>query len=77
DCYLRQDVDAAINVLDLDDDIDDHYMSLFRETLTYMMEDPRQIGSNTHLIFMAKNLERIGDHATNIAKAVYYMVTGE
>ncbi|MEQ9315160.1 MAG: phosphate signaling complex protein PhoU [Henriciella sp.] len=77
DCYLRQDVNAAINVLDLDDDIDDHYMSLFRETLTYMMEDPRQIGSNTHLIFMAKNLERIGDHATNIAKAVYYMVTGE
>lgn len=77
DCYLRQDINSAINVLDLDDDIDDHYMSLFRETLTYMMEDPRQIGSNTHLIFMAKNLERIGDHATNIAKAVYYMVTGE
>lgn len=77
DCYLRQDVSAAITVLDMDDDIDDHYTSLFRETLTYMMEDPRQIGSNTHLIFMAKNLERIGDHATNIAKAVYYMVTGE
>ncbi len=77
DAYLRQDVDAAIRVLELDDDIDDHYMSFFRETLTYMMEDPRQIGSNTHLMFMAKNLERIGDHATNIAKAVYYMVTGE
>ncbi len=77
DCYLRQDIKAAVTVLDLDDDIDDHYTSLFRETLTYMMEDPRQIGSNTHLIFMAKNLERIGDHATNIAKAVYYMVTGE
>ena len=77
DAYLRQDVNAAIHVLELDDDIDDHYTSFFRETLTYMMEDPRQIGSNTHLIFMAKNLERIGDHATNIAKAVYYMVTGE
>lgn len=77
DAYLRQDVKAAIEVLDLDDDIDDHYTSFFRETLTYMMEDPRQIGSNTHLMFMAKNLERIGDHATNIAKAVYYMVTGE
>ncbi|RIJ23582.1 phosphate transport system regulatory protein PhoU [Henriciella barbarensis] len=77
DCYLRQDIEAAKTVLDMDDDIDDHYTSLFRETLTYMMEDPRQIGSNTHLIFMAKNLERIGDHATNIAKAVYYMVTGE
>lgn len=77
DAYQRQDENAALVVLDLDDDIDDHYTSLFRETLTYMMEDPRQIGSNTHLIFMAKNLERIGDHATNIAKAVYYMVTGE
>ena len=77
DAYLRQDVKAAITVLEMDDDIDDHYTSFFRETLTYMMEDPRQIGSNTHLIFMAKNLERIGDHATNIAKAVYYMVTGE
>ncbi len=77
DAYLRQDVNAAIEVLELDDDIDDHYVSFFRETLTYMMEDPRQIGSNTHLMFMAKNLERIGDHATNIAKAVYYMVTGE
>ncbi len=77
DCYLRQDIEAAKTVLELDDDIDDHYTSFFRETLTYMMEDPRQIGSNTHLIFMAKNLERIGDHATNIAKAVYYMVTGE
>ncbi|WP_300375788.1 phosphate signaling complex protein PhoU [Henriciella sp.] len=77
DAYLRQDVEASIKVLELDDDIDDHYTSFFRETLTYMMEDPRQIGSNTHLIFMAKNLERVGDHATNIAKAVYYMVTGE
>src|SRR5258708_32763820 len=52
------------------------YSSLFREFLTYMMEDPRNIGTCTHLLFMAKNIERIGDHATNIAENLYYLVHG-
>ena len=53
------------------------YNSLFRELLTYMMEDPRNIGLCTHLLFVAKNIERIGDHATNIAENVYYLVHGK
>jgi phosphate transport system protein len=53
------------------------YTSLFRELLTYMMEDPRNISACTHLLFCAKNIERIGDHATNIAETVYYIVTGK
>ena len=53
------------------------YNSLFREMLTYMMEDPRNIGPSTHLMFIAKNIERIGDHATNIAETIYYAVEGE
>jgi phosphate transport system protein len=52
------------------------YTSLFREMLTYMMEDPRNITPCTHLLFCAKNIERIGDHATNIAESIYYMTTG-
>jgi len=52
------------------------YSSLFRELLTYMMEDPRNISACTHLLFMAKNIERIGDHATNIAEDLYYLVHG-
>lgn len=52
------------------------YTSLFRELLTYMMEDPRSITSCTHLLFIAKNIERIGDHTTNIAEVVTYQVTG-
>ena len=58
-----------------DDEIDAMYTSLFRELLTYMMEDPRNISFCTHLLFCAKNLERIGDHATNIAETVHYLVT--
>ena len=77
DAYAQRDAEKARRVWESDEEVDEMYTSIFRELLTYMMEDPRQIGSNTHLIFMAKNLERIGDHATNIAKAVYYMVTGE
>ena len=64
-------------VRDRDDEIDAMYTSLFRELLTYMMEDPRNITTCTHLLFCAKNIERIGDHATNIAESVYYIVTGE
>ncbi len=59
-----------------DGEIDEMYNSLFRELLTYMMEDPRTIGLCTHLLFIAKNIERAGDHCTNIAEVVYHMVTG-
>ena len=57
--------------------IDGLFTSLFRELLTYMMEDPRSIGFCTHLLFCAKNLERVGDHATNIAETAHYVITGE
>lgn len=75
--YQENDVELALQVRDNDARLDDQYTALFRELLTYMMEDPRNITSCTHLLFMAKNLERIGDHATNIAEAVYYEITGE
>jgi phosphate transport system protein len=65
DAYANRDVQAAISVWHSDDNIDAHYNSLFRELLTYMIEDPRTITSCTHLLFIAKNLERIGDHGTN------------
>lgn len=73
DAYAARDVDRAISVRNRDEDIDELYNSLFREFLTYMMEDPRMIGLCTHLLFIAKNIERIGDHATNIAELVYYI----
>lgn len=76
DAYVSKDVDQAQAVWARDDDIDQIYTSLFREMLTYMMEDPRYITACTHLLFCAKNIERIGDHATNIAETVYYMATG-
>src|SRR3546814_9806921 len=60
-----------------DEEVDDLYNSLFREVLTYMMEDPRNITPCTHLLFMAKNIERIGDHATNVAELIYFMVKGQ
>jgi phosphate transport system protein len=59
-----------------DTQIDAMYNSLFRELLTYMMEDPRNIGVSTHLLFGAKNIERVGDHTTNIAETIHYMVHG-
>ena len=67
----------ALDVWRRDGDIDALYTSLFRELLTYMMEDPRNISFCTHLLFCAKNIERIGDHTTNIAETVHYLVTGE
>jgi phosphate transport system protein len=76
DSYSDRDAEAAKAVWKQDGEIDEVYNSLFRELLTYMMEDPRTIGLCTHLLFIAKNIERIGDHATNIAEVVYYMVTG-
>jgi len=77
DAYSDRDAQGAQAVWRNDDEIDEIYNSLFRELLTYMMEDPRTIGLCTHLLFVAKNIERSGDHATNIAETVYLMVTGQ
>jgi phosphate transport system protein len=77
DVYASRSVDRIGQVRDRDEQIDAMYTSLFRELLTYMMEDPRNITACTHLLFCAKNIERIGDHATNIAETVYYIVTGK
>ena len=77
DAYAAGEIDRAIAVWNTDDEVDEHYNSLFRELLTYMMGDPRTISACTHLLFMAKNLERIGDHATNIAETIYYEITGQ
>jgi len=76
DAYSDRDASGAENVWRHDGEIDETYNSLFRELLTYMMEDPRTIGLCTHLLFVAKNIERTGDHATNIAEVVYHMVSG-
>lgn len=76
DAYVTKDVETADFVWRNDDEIDAMYTSLFRELLTYMMEDPRNISSCTHLLFCAKNVERIGDHATNIAETIIYQATG-
>jgi phosphate transport system protein len=77
DAYSDRNAEAAKSVWRQDEEIDELYNSLFRELLTYMMEDPRTIGLCTHLLFVAKNIERAGDHATNIAETVYNMVTGD
>ncbi|RUV71035.1 MAG: phosphate signaling complex protein PhoU [Mesorhizobium sp.] len=77
DLYASRSVEKIGFVRDRDDQIDAVYTSLFRELLTYMMEDPRNITPCTHLLFCAKNIERIGDHATNIAETIYYIVTGD
>ncbi len=77
DSYGRRDADLAIDVWSRDEQIDDLYNSIFRELLTYMMEDPRTIGLCTHLLFIAKNIERIGDHVTNIAETIHYVIVGE
>ena len=77
DAVSEKDADKAIQVWRSDQMIDDLYNTVFRELITYMMEDPRNITPCTHLLFIAKNLERIGDHATNIAEILHYAVTGE
>jgi phosphate transport system protein len=74
--FLSHDAERALAVRSRDQEVDDLYSSLFREILTYMMEDPRTITAGTHLMFIAKNVERIGDHATNIAEMTYFLVTG-
>jgi phosphate transport system protein len=77
DAYTRSDLDRALAVWSQDDEVDEHYNSLFRELVTYMMGDPRTITACAHMLFVAKNLERIGDHATNIAEIVHYEITGD
>ncbi len=76
DAYAGRDLPAALQVWKSDEEVDAMCTSLFRELLTYMMEDPRNITFCIHLMFCAKNIERIGDHATNIAETVHYMVEG-
>ena len=76
DALSSRDVEGAISVWTHDHEIDEHYDAIFRELLTYMMGDPRTIGACAHLLFVAKNLERIGDHATNIAEILHYEITG-
>lgn len=76
DAHLQGDTSKAIEVWEADKEVDALYTSLFRELLTYMMEDPRHITPCTHLLFIAKNLERIGDHATNIAETIHFRVEG-
>ena len=75
--YVERDGDAALRVRANDAELDTLYTGLFRELLTYMMEDARAITPCTHLLFMAKNLERIGDHATNIAENIWFLIHGE
>ncbi len=76
DAYIEHDADKALEVWHRDEEVDEMYTSLFRELLTYMMEDPRNISPCTHLLFIAKNIERIGDHATNIAEIIHFLVLG-
>ena len=77
DAFIEQDADKALRVWNSDEEVDEMYTSLFRELLTYMMEDPRSIGPCTHLLFIAKNIERIGDHSTNVAENIYFLVHGK
>jgi len=75
--FVERDAEAAVRVVERDRAVDDFYNSIFRALLTFMMENPSNIGQSTHLLFIAKNIERVGDHATNIAEMVYFAATGE
>ena len=77
DAFIQRDADLAERIILRDEDVDQYYNSIFRELLTYMMEDPRNITPCMHLHFIAKNMERMGDHVTNIAEQVVYMSTGK
>lgn len=77
DSYVSRDADKAVDVRNQDRDVDQLHTSLFRELLTYMMESPQNITPCTHLLFVAKNIERMGDHATNIAENIVFMIRGE
>ncbi len=76
DAFVNRDAEAAVRVVERDKAVDDFYDSIFRTLLTFMMENPNNIGQSAQLLFVAKNLERVGDHATNIAEMVYYAATG-
>lgn len=75
--YVNRDTDLAVAIWNRDVELDEAYNAIFRELMTYMMEDPRMIGHGSQLLFIAKNLERIGDHTTHISENIYYVVTGE
>ena len=77
DAFVNRDAQAAVEVCERDAQVDDFYDSVFRTLLTHMMENPHNIGQSAHLLFVAKNIERVGDHATNIAEMVYYAATGQ
>ena len=77
DSFAARDAELAVRVTARDKNVDDFYNSIFRTLVTFMMENPKHITESAHLLFVAKNLERMGDHATNIAEMVYYVVTGE
>ena len=77
DAYVARDAVKALQVIERDRAVDDFYNSIFRTMVTFMMENPKTISECTHIMFIAKNLERVGDHATNIAEMVHYSVTGE
>ncbi|MFY2826620.1 phosphate signaling complex protein PhoU [Ruegeria sp. MALMAid1280] len=77
DAYIQRDAELATDVINRDEEVDQMYNGLFRELLTFMAEDPRKISSCMHLHFIAKNIERMGDHVTAIAEQVVYLVTGE
>jgi len=77
DAYAERDAERAIDVWHRDEEVDEMYTGLFRELLTYMMEDVRNITPCTHLLFIAKNIERMGDHATNVAENIHFLVTGK
>lgn len=76
DAFAARDAEAAVRVCERDSALDDFYSSLFRALVTFMMENPKTIGQVAHLLFVAKNLERVGDHATNVAEMVYFAATG-
>ena len=76
DAFAARDAAAALRVCDSDRALDDFYDSIFRTLVTYMVENPRTISQVAHLLFVAKNLERVGDHATNVAEMVYFAATG-
>lgn len=76
DAYATGETASAVGVWERDEDVDEHYNALFRDVIAQMMEDPSVVGPGAHLLFVAKNLERIGDHATNIAEVIHYVVTG-
>ena len=77
DAFAARDAQGAIAVIERDRAVDDFYDSIFRTMVTFMMENPKTISESAHVLFIAKNLERIGDHATNVAEMVHYAVTGE